>query len=288
NSVLIARNVPAIPIEDSIVPIPRPSGQPGGAVMVFRDVTAQRRAERALRESEERYRFLLDVMPDLIFTANARGEWDFCNRLWCDYTGSAPESCLGSGWTAALHADDVARTTSSWAECVCTGRSYEAEYRLRASDGSFRWFLARAYPKCDQAGVILRWVGICTDVEDSKRTQTQLSQALKMEAVGRLAGGVAHEINNRLTVIIGYASALTGDVQRPDLLQVGLEQILSAAHRSAALTRQLLTISRHQVVYPRLLDLNAVFHDMKAVLRRLVGGDIVLRDALAPDLLPVR
>jgi PAS domain S-box-containing protein len=208
SGVLVSKDGPRVPVENSISPILGASHHPRGAIMVFRDVTEQRRTENALRESEGRYRFLADAVPEFIFTTDSQGRWDYCNQRWHDYTGLTVEQSLGELWTTALHHEDAAQAAAGWTDAVRTGTVYEAEYRIRSGEGKYRWFLSRGLPMRDAHGAILSWFGICTDIDDFRRTREQLHQSLKMEAVGRLAGGVAHDFNNLLTVIIGYGEML--------------------------------------------------------------------------------
>ena len=140
----------------------------------------------------------------------------------------------------------------------------------------------------DDRGNILSWFGICTDIDDFRRTSEQLHQSLKMEAVGRLAGGVAHDFNNLLTVIIGYGEMLLLAAQRQGAPSCEAQQILYAAQRASELTRQLLTFSRQQIVQPSFVNLNSVVSEMEVMLRRLIGEDILVRTVLDPALLPVR
>jgi signal transduction histidine kinase/CheY-like chemotaxis protein len=165
---------------------------------------------------------------------------------------------------------------------------FEAEYRFRSREGNYRWFLARGFPMRDDHGNILRWFGICTDIEDLNRTQEQLHQAQKMEAVGLLAGGVAHDFNNLLTVIIGYGKILSDAAERGGEVSSQAQQILYAAERASELTRQLLTFSRQEIVQPRLVNLNSVVRETETLLRRLIGEDIVVRTVFDSDLLPIR
>ena len=287
-SVLVSKNGRKVPVEDSLSPILGASRRPRGAIMVFRDVTEHRQTEKALRESEGRYRFLADSVPEFIFTTDARGRWDYCNRRWCDYTGLTIGQSIGQQWTSVLHPDDVPQSLAQWSDSVRTGAAYEAEFRLRNQEGKYRWFLARGFPMRDHRGDIVRWFGICTDIEDFKRAQEQLHQSRKMEAVGRLAGGVAHDFNNLLMVIIGYGRMLSDAAELEGTPSTEAQQILYAAERAAELTRQLLTFGRQQIVQPRLVNLNSVVRETETLIRRLIGEDITIHTALDPELLPVK
>lgn len=125
-------------------------------------------------------------------------------------------------------------------------------------------------------------------MEELKRTQDQLLHAQKMEAVGRLAGGLAHDFNNILTTIIGYSEFLAASLNKNDPRWADVQEIKSAAERAASLTRQLLAFSRRQVMRPQILDLNALIDDLEKMLRRLIGEDIELVTALEPGLWAVR
>ncbi|HMF57300.1 MAG TPA: PAS domain S-box protein, partial [Pyrinomonadaceae bacterium] len=139
------------------------------------DITERKRAEAALRESEYRYRYLADSMPQIVWTARPDGYLDYYNRRWVQYTGMTVEQTEGWGWQPVLHPDDVERCIRRWASSVQTGERYEVEYRFRrASDGSYRWHLGRALPMRDDAGQIVKWFGTSTDIDDQKRAQESL------------------------------------------------------------------------------------------------------------------
>ena len=122
------------------------------------------------------------------------------------------------------------------------------------------------------------------DVSERKNLEEQFRQAQKMEAVGRLSGGVAHDFNNLLGVIIGYAEFLQERLDSANALRSSVDEILNAGKRAASLTRQLLAFSRQQVLDPKVLDLNAAVSDMYKLLRRLIGEYVELTTLLSPDL----
>ena len=145
------------------------------------------------QESEVFFRSLSEAIPGIIWTARADGAIDFVSDRWYSYSGQAAQPNKDLAWKQALHPDDVAVTVAKWAECVRTGEAYEMEYRLRrGSDGSYRWFLARATAVRDDKGQIVKWFGTVTDIEDQKQNQQILEEQIK-ERTEQLA-----EANTRL------------------------------------------------------------------------------------------
>jgi PAS domain S-box-containing protein len=122
-------------------------------------------ARESLRDSEEQYRSLADLVPGVVWTARADGWIDYANQFWFDFTGMTLEQTQGSGWTAALHPDDVERVTEVWANALETGRLVEVGYRVRRVDGEYRQFLARGKPVLDREGRVVRWVGMLTELD---------------------------------------------------------------------------------------------------------------------------
>jgi len=171
-------------------------------------------------------------------------------------------------------------------ELLAHGQEYRIEYRIQRPDGALRWIEDRSYPISDPAGQKKRAVGVAMDITQRRQLQAQLQQAQKMEAVGQLAGGVAHDFNNVLTIVIGYAQMLLDrGTMPPDAIEP-LTQIFTAGNRAANLTRQLLVFSRKQTIQRRVIDLNQIARDISAMLRPLIGEPIKLELALAPNPCP--
>jgi len=122
-------------------------------------------AREALRASEEQYRSLADLIPGVVWTARADGWIDYANQFWFDFTGMTLEQTLGSGWTAALHTDDVARVSEVWSQALKTGELVEIEYRLRRADGVYHKFLARGRALRDREGRVVKWFGMLTELD---------------------------------------------------------------------------------------------------------------------------
>jgi PAS domain S-box-containing protein len=158
-------------------PLRDESGRLRGAVVVFRDVTERKRAEEALRASEEQYHSLADFIPGIVWTSRPDGSIDYANQFWSHYTGLTLEQTQGSGWAAMLHPDDAPRVAERWGTALRAEEPVEVEYRLkRAADGVYRWFLARGKPVRDRAGRVVKWFGMLTDIEDQKRGERTLER----------------------------------------------------------------------------------------------------------------
>jgi diguanylate cyclase (GGDEF)-like protein/PAS domain S-box-containing protein len=156
-------------------------------------IESQEAVVEKAQESEVFFRSLSEAIPGIIWTARADGTVDFASDRWYSYSGQPPLSNQQLNWQEALHPDDLAPCTAKWAECVRTGEAFEIEYRLRrGSDGSFRWFLARATPVRDEHGQIIKWFGTVTDIEDQKQSQQILEEQIR-ERTEELA-----EANTRL------------------------------------------------------------------------------------------
>lgn len=199
------------------------------------DLTARRDAERALRESEARFRGLAEAVPEILFTTTADGTCDFASPTLVNYTGITAEQLLGFGWMAALHPDDAESTASLWGHSVKTGERFEMEYRLRRRDGAYRWFIARATPLRDEAGRIVKWFGAATDIQDQKRTEQDLRSA--NEDLKQFAWAASHDLKEPLRMVVTFTELLEQRYERK-LDAEGLRYIryaVEGANRMSAL-----------------------------------------------------
>jgi PAS domain S-box-containing protein len=139
------------------------------------DISERKRAETAIRESEARFRALAHLVPDLLWSNDSTGLATWYNRRWLDYTGLALTDAQGYGWLDAVHPDDQARSLASFRTAIDTGTPLEQEYRIRARDGSYRWFLVRAEPSQDPHGNTLNWFGSATDIHEERTARDELA-----------------------------------------------------------------------------------------------------------------
>lgn len=153
------------------------SGNIIGVFAAARDITGQKRAEQAVRKSEERYRSLIIATAQIVWTTDANGQVLEDMPSWREYTGQSYDEIKGSGWALALHPDDRARTIEVWARAVENRSLYETEYRMRRSDGEYRLVVARGAPIIEADGSIREWVGTCTDITEKKRAEEALRES---------------------------------------------------------------------------------------------------------------
>jgi len=263
--------------------------------VVLSDISENKRAEAALAESELRYRTLADSGQALIWTAGPDKQCEYFNQPWLNFTGRTLEQERGEGWVQGVHPEDLDRCLTTYSVAFDQREKFSMEYRLLHADGDYRWLQDDGTPRFDGAGHFLGYIGHCLDItarkqaeEGQKILQQQLIQSQKMESVGRLAGGVAHDFNNMLSIILGHVEMAQESLDPSSSLFVNLEEVRKAAKRSAALTAQLLAFARKQIVTPRVLDLNETLEGMLRMLHRLIGEDIELIWAPGADLWPVR
>jgi PAS domain S-box-containing protein len=186
-----------------------------------------------------------------------------------------------------VHPADLDAVRNATAAAIAGRASYDFEHRVVRDDGALRWVHERADVVRDAKGKAQRIIGTVQDITDRRLLEDQLRQAQKMEAIGRLAGGIAHDLNNALTAIAGYAELALGELEATHAARSDVDEIRRASERAASVTRQLLAFSRKELLEPRLFDLNTTISALGRLLGRLIGADVVVRTELAPSLPPI-
>ena len=261
----------AYDLEWKVTPLRASDGRITHFVSIQRDITVRRKAEREVRLNEQRYRSLVEATTAIVWSTPASGEFITEQPGWSAFTGQSFAELGGWGWLDAVHPEDRALTQAVWSAAVAGTSVYEVEHRLRTRDHTYHDMMVRAVPILDKDGVIVEWMGVHTDITGRKRLETQLFQSQKLETVGKLAGGIAHEFNSILTAIIGQSELLINDLPGGSRLVKNATEINKAAERAAALTRQLLAYGRKQILRPEALDLARILNEMEDALHHLLG-----------------
>jgi PAS domain S-box-containing protein len=286
-------------------------GPRGGLVVVFRDIDDRKRAEAALRESEERFRSMLEALPQIAFIFRGNGQAIYFNRQYYDYigeeTGATPAERDGR-----VHPEDRAGVGAARTSGFKNATEYTVEARIRRHDGTYRWHRIHNRPII-VAGKPAQWLGtavdiddirhanelleervaartaeleaanrrLATQIEEREQAEAQLRQAQRVEVIGQLTAGIAHDFNNLLTSIMGNIELLQGRLRGVDERTARLlSGALAATERGASLTAQLLAFSRQQRMNPEPVDLNRVISGMASLLHSTIGASI--RIELAP------
>jgi PAS domain S-box-containing protein len=278
-------------------PVREADGRVRKAQGVVRDITRIKIAEQALRESEARLRQAVGTSKIGIFDHDHRTDAMYWSPEQRELFGwGADEPVSGTDLNAPpesrtfvdlVHPDDRSRIVDEIARAhAAEGGIFDVEYRIMRRDGSQRVITTRSQTFFDGEGEArhaVRTVGASRDVTDERAAQEerrllqqQLLQATKMESIGRLAGGVAHDFNNMLNVIMGHVEFGLDHLDPSHPVAADLAEVQQAAQRSADLTRQLLAFARKQTIAPKVIDLNDYVGKMLSMLRRLIGEDVAL------------
>lgn len=256
-------------------------------IVMAHDITDRVRTEEALRRNEEHYRQIVETAQEGIWVIDAEARTWYVNERMAEMLGYSRQEMLGRPLYDFL--DEAAQVHARRnVENRFDGVTKHGDFRFRRRDGSALWAIVSVKPLYNDAGRYIGALGMIVDVTERRQLERQLQQAQKMEAIGRLAGGVAHDFNNLITVITGYSDLLLRSLDETSPLRRIIEEMKRAGERAALLTRQLLAFSRNQPIEPRLLDPNGVITDTEKMLRRLIGEDIELITILRPDIGSVR
>ncbi len=238
----------------------------------IRDITAHKRAKA------ERLRLMaaIEQVGEAIVMTDAQGIIQYVNPAFKQMTGYRGREVVGQNPRILKSGkQDELFYRNLW-ETISSGKSWAGRMVNKRKDGSFYTEDATISPVRDASGQITNYVSVQRDISDHLQLTAQFHQAQKMEAVGLLAGGVAHDFNNMLSVILGYAELALRKTAPAPALHADIEQIIKAAKRSADMTRQLLAFARKQTIIPVVLDLNQAVESMLKMLKRLIGEDIDL------------
>ncbi len=263
-------------------------------------------------------------MSQFAWMADPAGRIYWYNKRWYDYTGTTLEAMRALGWRSVHHPDHHVRVSASMKRAVAIGSIWEETFPLRGKDGQYRWFLARALPIRDEFGQVTQWFGTNTDITaqvaaeealrelndnlerrvaertrelaeinhllhvemgERERAEETLRHAQKMEAIGQLTGGLAHDFNNMLTGVLGALDLIQRRVASGQTHDLGryLDAATTSANRAAALTHRLLAFARRQSLDTRPVDINQLVQSMEDMLRRTIGEHIRFETLLQTD-----
>jgi PAS domain S-box-containing protein len=270
-------------LETSGIPIFDQQGEFCGYRGISRDITERERAEEQLRESEEKYRHLVENINDVLFAISEDGVITYVSPAIESLGGYLPAEIIGRHFSEFIYPEDLPRVKDAF-EQIASGRFEPSEYRILTASDGIRW--VRSSSKGLMAdGHFVGLQGLITDITyrkeaeaEKERLEAQLRQALKMEALGTLAGGIAHDFNNILAAILGYTEMMLIDTSEEDPMHNDLQQVLKAANRAKDLVKQILVFSRmkaHEEKGP--VDIGAVTAEALALLRATLPATIEIR-----------
>ena len=273
-----------------------------GVVMIVQDITEQRAAEMALRESEARFRRIANSAPAPVWVTRADRTRDFINEAYADFLGLPYEEARAYEWRLRIHPDDHDRIVAESVAGEASGLPFTLEARYRNGRGEYRWLRSVSQPRFDSEGHVVGFIGVATDVTVAKEAeldlrrlvdesssalqaaQDQLRQSQKMEALGQLTGGIAHDFNNLLTVVVGGLDLIVRRSDDEKILRYA-RNALTSAERGARLTAQLLAFSRVQRLEVRPTRIARLVEEMRPILRNVLGPGIEKRIQLDDDTL---
>ncbi|MCK4515378.1 MAG: PAS domain S-box protein, partial [Spirochaetaceae bacterium] len=266
------------------------NGRVIGLMGVALEVTERKRAEEAQKQSEIRYRFMVDTVPFAIISYDPRYnilEW---NRGAARIFGWTREEAVGRNEFELLIPADIMKEMKQYLVSDIEG-SAETKSNVNQNlrkDGTTitcRW---QDVVIRDAEGGVAGILATAIDVTEQVRLEEQLNQSRKLESVGRLAGGMAHDFNNLLTTILGYSELIGMDQSLNDTVAEGIEEIRKSAERGAGLIRQLLAFGRKQILQPRRINLNELIIDLEKMLKRLIEENIELITRLEPEIASIQ
>jgi len=270
-------------LDDYVIKAPRHCKIWGRLSVSVKTVLERAQERRALRESEDRFHAFMDNSPAVAFVKDEDGRFVYVNQVFERFFKLTRLQWLGKTGFDLWPEETARQLRENDQTILAEGRPAEIFETFPGPDGTLHHWLVFKFPVKDHAGRRLLG-GMAVDITERRQLEQQLRQAQKMEAIGKLAGGVAHDFNNLVTIITGYSDMLLSRIGPEDPMRRELEQIKKAGDRAHSLTRQLLAFSRRQMLQPKVLDLNAVVTNLEPMLQRLIGENIELVIELKPGL----
>lgn len=258
--------------------------------IVISDITGRKQAEVSLLESEQNFRTLANSGQAMIWTSGTDKLCNYFNRVWLEFTGRTPEQEMGNGWAEGVHPDDRQRCFDIYIGAFDRREKFSIEYRLRRYDGEYRWILNDGCPRYRTDSDFIGYIGHCLDIterrraeEQSAKLQARLHQAQKMESIGSLAGGIAHDLNNILFPISGLSEMLLRDVPTGSPGHDSIEQIYKSAQRGSDLVKQILAFSRQSNPRKLPIRIQPILKEVLKLVRATIPKNIEVTNHIQPD-----
>ncbi len=253
------------------------SGKVQGVGAIVTEVTELHRMQEALQESDHRAQAILETIPDTAWLKDADGRYLAVNSAWCRRTGCEAHKAIGKTVDTFMPAEVARQVDLHDQEVIRAGKPVRRDESMRNAQGRVLLCDTVKAPLFDSNGKVVGTAGISRDITEQRRLEERLRQSQKMEAIGRLAGGIAHDFRNQLAVIKGFAELMLKVSAPSSDDQEMLGEILKAVQRSTSLIGELMTFSRKEMLHPRVVDLAALVNDISKSLPRLIGEHIRLR-----------
>ena len=263
------------------------------------DIDDRKRAEEALRNSEQELRLLIETLPGMVWRTTADGEPDYINQRYADYLGRSLAELAQQKWREVVHPDEVVTRAREWSRALETGTPVDTTCRFRRADGAYRWFHVHAEPLRDGDGHVVRWYGVNVDIDDQKKleealrtTQAKLSRASEIATVSELAASIAHEISQPLAALVanGHAIQRWLSAEPPNLerAQLTAERIIRDGAGAAEVVNRIRALFKRTDLTRTPLDLNEVIGEVNRLMTDEVGTrNVRIVADLADDLPPI-
>lgn len=251
---------------------------------VIEDITERKKALEELRQSEEKFRDLVENLNDVMYSVDRNGFITYISPNIVNILGLSASELTGVHFTKILYEDDIERITERFRELITTGNIVPAEYRMNMKSGGFRWVRTSSRPVFDDNGNIVSIFGVLMDITATKQIQEQLLHSQKMESIGVLAGGVAHNFNNILTTILSYACSISDSGKIDKASRQKLQIIEKAVRKAGTIVSNLMNFARSSGKEGTIFDLNNVIMDTLKIFEGVIRKNITLRSDLEEHL----